>query len=373
MTLITNHYRVGASRRALPVERAWVYRPSEKWTYSHHPHLAFFRGRFHAMWSNAPQHEDEPGQRVLTASSDDFVHWSRPRPLVDSQRGQAGLRVLTAAGWHQDGGTLVAYYSRFEHDPAGIAEGPGGFYAARHVDVRLMAVTSENGRHWSDPIDLHLPVVGNHGPRPTASGRLILCGHLSLPHTDQSDGLGGWTMAGLYAPDPGAPFVDDFYHVSATAKAAGWPTHLAEACFVQSDDGVIHVFLRSQENRLWRSVSRDDGETFSAPEPTDFTDDGARSHLGRLPDGRFYHVGTPDPHGRQIVRSPLVLSISRDGADFDTSYILADSPYEMQRDGFRKPGQYGYPHTLIREGFLHVIVSRRKEAIEVLRVDIAAL
>jgi hypothetical protein len=33
-----------------------------------------------------------------------------------------------------------------------------------------------------------------------------------------------------------------------------------------------------------------------------------------------------------------------------------------------KVGDYGYPHTLVHDGCLHIIVSRRKEAVEVLRV-----
>lgn len=34
-----------------------------------------------------------------------------------------------------------------------------------------------------------------------------------------------------------------------------------------------------------------------------------------------------------------------------------------------KGGDYGYPHTLIHDDAVHVIVSRRKEAIEVRRVE----
>jgi len=45
----------------------------------------------------------------------------------------------------------------------------------------------------------------------------------------------------------------------------------------------------------------------------------------------------------------------------------------MKREGMHKGGQYGYPHTMLHEGRLYAIVSRRKEAVEVLRVPIDAL
>ena len=40
----------------------------------------------------------------------------------------------------------------------------------------------------------------------------------------------------------------------------------------------------------------------------------------------------------------------------------------MKREGLHKGGLYGYPHTLVRDGYLHVIVSLYKEAVMVLRV-----
>ena len=68
-----------------------------------------------------------------------------------------------------------------------------------------------------------------------------------------------------------------------------------------------------------------------------------------------------------------MLSLSGDGVLFDRHYILADQPYAMKRPGMHKGGDYGYPHTLLHDGYLCVIVSRRKEAVEVLRAPLAAL
>ena len=47
---------------------------------------------------------------------------------------------------------------------------------------------------------------------------------------------------------------------------------------------------------------------------------------------------------------------------------MADETYEMMVPGRHKNGQYGYPSTMINDGFLYVIISRMKESIEVIRV-----
>jgi hypothetical protein len=72
-------------------------------------------------------------------------------------------------------------------------------------------------------------------------------------------------------------------------------------------------------------------------------------------------------------RTPLVLSVSRDGVCFDRHFVLGEEPYAMRRPGRHKGGEYGYPHTLVHDGFLYVIVSRQKEAVQVLRVALREL
>ena len=66
------------------------------------------------------------------------------------------------------------------------------------------------------------------------------------------------------------------------------------------------------------------------------------------------------------------LPVSDDGALFDRAWILADdtTPYVQRAAGLHKGGDYGYPHAVEHDGALHVIVSRRKEAVEVLRAEL---
>ncbi|HTA94683.1 MAG TPA: exo-alpha-sialidase, partial [Verrucomicrobiae bacterium] len=120
-------------------------------------------------------------------------------------------------------------------------------------------------------------------------------------------------------------------------------------------------------HRLWLTESRDNGLTWSEPVPTGFSDANSKFHFGRLPDGRFYYVGNPLWH-----RTPLVLSLSRDGVHFDQHYILAEANRRLpkNRDEYGYPA---YPTSMVHDGYLYAIVSRDKNKIEVLRVALSQL
>lgn len=372
MSDITNCWDPQADLPTADVRTAWLYRPEAEWTYSHHPSLTHFRGRYYAVWSNGRRDEDAPGQRVLVSTSEDFSDWSEPRPLIDTRQGEHCERVLTPAGFHQHGGGLVVYCGGYEYHPDALVDGQRKPDDMHHVDTRLEAIVSPDGEKWSEPTDLHLPMVPNHGPQATRSGRLIISGNVCFPHTDDPCGLSGWTMRGIYPPGMAGRFADDSEGFHVVAREAGWPVGLCEGAFYQTDDGVLHMLLRSGTPRLWVTESADDGESWSPPEPTDFSDNITKFHFGRLPDGRFYYVGCPDPPETGS-RRRLVLSLSTDGVRFDDHRVLADEPYERKVDGMHKGGDYGYPHTILHDGSLCVIVSRKKEAVMVLRTPIAGL
>jgi hypothetical protein len=232
---------------------------------------------------------------------------------------------------------------------------------------------SADGEHWGKAINLHIPVNPNFGPEPLANGRLVICGNVTFPYTDDPAGISGWKMSGIY---PDSLIKEDNPETfEAPAKKWGLPT-LCEASFFQTTDGVIHALLRVTDSgwkgRLWVTESRDNAETWSFPAETGFTDNDSKFHFGRLPDKRFYYVGNPDTLHHDL-RNPLVLAVSDDGVHFNQQYIIANSLYKLLKAGLWKEGQYGYPHSIIDNGQLIVIVSRQKEAVEVFRIDLKQL
>jgi|SRR5579871_2172231 len=357
--VIHNNYTEEKNIPHLRVQRQMIYAPEKEWLYSHHASIVHFKNKFVAIWSNGMIDEDAPGQRVLFATSADFFHWSVPQVLATpSFYTKDTLNVLTAAGFHQYGDSLVAYY---------------GEYSPHRTNTNLWAKVSTDGEHWSDPMNMHVPVNPNHGPQKINNGRLIISGNFSFPYTDDPRGLSGWKMNSFYND---SLYIEDnpatFY---SPAEKMNLPP-LCEGSFFQTQDNMLHMLLRvtgdGWKGKLWLTESKDNGKHWSFPVETNFTDNDSKFHFGKLPDGRFYYAGIPDTL-HHYARTPLVAAVSKDGKFFDEQYIVADEPYTLKKEGLWKGGQYGYPHTIIYNGMMYIIISRQKEAIEVIRFDIKQL
>ncbi|MBE7175896.1 MAG: exo-alpha-sialidase [Mucilaginibacter polytrichastri] len=349
---VTNTYTTAEGLPRLKIERTMIFSPETEWLYSHHASVTSFKGKLYAIWSNGMKDEDNPGQRVVISSSKDFKHWSAPKPIALPSKTNDTLNVLTAAGFHVYKNTLTVYY---------------GEYTKHKQNTHLWAITSTDGEHWSAPKDMHVPVNPNHGPQAIKGGRLIISGNFTFPYTDDPAGLSGWKMSSFY---PANLYKEDnpstFYK---PAEESGYPP-LCEGSFFQTKDEKLHMLMRvtgkGWKGKLWLTESSDRGASWSKPVETQFSDNDSKFHFGQLPDGRFYYVGIPDTL-HHYDRNPLVLSLSKDGKVFDCDFVIADELYTLKKEGLWKGGQYGYPHTLVKDGWVYVIISRQKEAIEVLR------
>ena len=339
-----------------------VYQPMGDWNFSHHASIAFFKGKFWAVWSNGMKNEDDLGQRVLIAESPDGEHWEKVRPAVTPEILKDKEKILTAAGFYVDGDILNMYFGYY------IIDGydPDNYKRIPHKETGLGMISTTDGENWSEPRLLGVPIVPNHGPEKTASGRLIISGNMMFPYTDNPNGVDGYRITGIYGEAFGEnpPYDDEFGHKYVT-KFHGWLPErksICEGSFFQTDDGVLHMMLRSNADVLWHSESKDDGATWTEPKPTEYSDGGSKFHCGRLPDGRFYCVSNPVPGSGRL---PLSICLSEDGENFDQQYIIRDEPYKHRSSGLHKNGNYGYPHTLIHDGYMYVIYSKGKEMVEV--------
>jgi len=354
----------------LAVKQSVVYDSSvHGWSYSHHASLVYYKNRYYAMWSNGKINEDDIGQRVLMASSEDAEHWSDPIELFPSVEGYG---VLTSAGWYvREDGVLNAY--------AGLYYYPnryrpfGDFY---HQKTTLLCKTSTDGEHWSETMDLHLPIIPNQGPHKLASGRLIIDGNVTFPYTDDPCGIEGWTIAGIN-PCPVEWLQDDsegFHRLFAELRNE--KHHLCEGSHYQTEDGCIHMLLRNatpgtaDNKSLYLCESLDNGMTYSEPQKLDFSDNNSKFYCMRLSNGKYAVIGNPEKRG---MRCPLSILLSDDGENFDVRYEIATEEIPRKFEGLYKGGIYGYPHAIEVNGTVIAITSINKEDIRVFRFAISDL
>ena len=376
--------------KKLHTQRSVIYCPKseEDWKYAHHPFVTFFKGRFYAIWSSGRVHEDVLGQRVMISSSADALQWEKPIPLLDSVMGEHVETTLTAAGFYSHNGQLNAYIGQYEFDvnavlplnhiPDRLSENKAlldMFPKKTHRNTKMLIMTTEDGLNFRSPVDTQLPIIPNIPPQRLHSGRLLISGNIMFPYSDDPYGVSGWTKTGIYSPCESETVYDDSEGLEAVKIEKGWPSHRCEGSFYQMPDGTVNMLLRSgYENNhtivLYCSQSKDNGETWSEPFATNFTNDASKFHVGCLPDGRFYYVGNPVLGGG---RCPLVLSLSENGEDFHQHYILEDEFKSKRFEGLYKGGVYGYPHTFIQGNRMYVIYSVNKEEIAISAFDLESL
>jgi hypothetical protein len=372
-----------ATVRIAPRERlVFSHKPGH--FYNHHHQLTALDGRLFATWSSAPVNEDEPGQRMMLATSDDQgMTWSEARTLLAAPAGAHGPVVLTSMGIHVHGEVLVAYCGSYDYTAYGAkryrvdgCNGKGRPEEPFHQDSHTkILVSHDRGATWKQEgrIDGFVP---NLRPQPLRSGRLVMPGNMWYPYTDDPSGMSGWTVAGIprlpagYHDDPDGFWYGRKHRNDAHASCEG--------SFFQTADDAVHMMLRTETGRLAVSTSRDNGANYSEPQLTSYSDGNCRFHFGRLPDGRWFGLNCPDPRpeeGTTIARrTPMVLATSIDGVAFSHHNVLGDAPSgKPQQPGFHKHGRYGYPSYHISGDTFFAIFSVHKEDIACVSCPLSSL
>ena len=347
--------------KKLKTESVKISRYDSAWAFAHHGFIAEFKGSLYAMWSSGHENEDDLGQRVMYSKSENFTDWTVPEALADSMEGISSENVLFPMGFFVDGDTLIAYYKRCEYEYTKLRNDgtlrpnsdTGWLY------TKYYYVTTKDGENWSEPTEFKIRQAGVSQARANKTGRLIWAGGTGISYSDIGDGIKGWTTTEIKNQDI----------VSANENGASL---LCEANWYQTDDYVMHLLMRSNSGYLWHSESYDNGESWTAAYPTQFTDDNTMCYIGTLPDGRYYYVGSPLYSGSDA-RTPLMLYISEDGYNFSEQYVLCDADYDIKKSGFAKCGGYGYPECCIYDGYVYIIYSLGKEIMEVTRFKISDL
>lgn len=353
-----------------PSEQAVIYTPQEGHSYSHHAAINYFNGKFYAVWSNGFEKEDDCGQRVMMAHSEDGLSWSEPVTVADPAEDGYPNRVYTSCGLYINGGTMNLYYGAFDYKEDRLTKAENRPNMTRvpgdsgHENVRLWCKTSADGINFSVPIDMGLKMVANHAPKRLSDGRLIIAGGVMYPYTDNPDAIHGYKISGVYGDyfgesDP----VDDSESIFGVTKYLGWEKGLlCEGAFYEMKDR-IRLLFRSNTDILFYSDSFDRGVKWSVPAPSDFHAAGSKFCCLTLSDGRIMCIYSPE----RTNRIPLVASFSDDGENFGNTVIIRDEPRTMIIPGMYKGGVYGYPDAIEKDEYVYVVYSVNKEGVEVSR------
>ncbi|MGG4035977.1 sialidase family protein [Paenibacillus cisolokensis] len=158
--------------------------------------------------------------------------------------------------------------------------------------------------------------------------------------------------------------------------------HRVQMSVVVLDDGTLYAMFRSREaDRIYTSVSRDNGYTWSVPEKSALPNNNSSMQLVSLGGGRlalifnnasierdqFRWVKKGDGFRRKTLRTPLTLAISEDNGKtwpYIRNVQTADLEYKEREVG------YSYPSIIAPgDGKLHIAFSYLRKAIKYVRVD----
>ncbi|MDD4890474.1 MAG: dihydrodipicolinate synthase family protein [Phycisphaerae bacterium] len=348
----------GLRRPPAKASHVTLYRAVEDgFGYNHHAAITVFGGRYFAAWSAGRMNEDNPGQIVQFATSGDGVTWSAPQPVMPTPEGK---NRWTNAGFWARGGELYLLATRCTR--ARYVEGelvPGRCWE----DLATDAFQWQGGawRHVGLALD---GFYANESPR-LAPGR--------------SDGA--WLWPGVDAQHSavmaigGRDGIGDWRKVILAPRSDGWK--LSEPSWFRTGCRAIRTLMRDDggSRRLFVSDSRDGGEHWTSPLPTDLPDAQSKFHALAVNDGIAQRVALVcNPTADDTRRRLLAVVLSPDGLTFNRAVTLQHDPSARARlGGMHKAGGFQYPNATVAAGRLWVVYSANKEDIQLSSVLLSEL
>jgi hypothetical protein len=340
--------------RGIKAEQATVFRARlGSAGYNMHPYIAHHDGKFWAMWSSGGEFEDVAGQQVLFATSSDAVHWSEAGVIAHCDAA-SGFLYIARSYWIRNG-ELLALATR------AVADNKVENDARKKLDVEKLIQLhwyklNENRDGWIFGGIVLEDTLSNYEPSGLPSGQWLMSrrdrnGAVSVAVGGET-AIGDWTIYPVPEPSDGHEM----------SEPASW----------ELPDGRLTMVFRDQSSsfRLYRSFSRDDAQTWTMPERTNFPDGRAKTYVLRLRDGRYALANNPRPGATRV---PLTLSLSEDGLRFTRIYTLPGDPAKARYPNFSKRDGLQYPHLVEVGSHLFIIYSRNQEDIEVLHISLSDL
>ncbi len=213
----------------------------------------------------------------------------------------------------------------------------------------MMRTSKDGGKTCSDATKLPYGYIGPVKNKPV----LLSNGNLFAPSSKEGD---GWKIHFEVTKDNGK-----------TWRTVGpLPENGIKAIqpsILQHGNGKLQLLARTANRAIVESWSEDNGETWSALTKTSLPNNNSGTDAVTMKDGRhvlvYNHVLPPGDLAKGP-RTPLNVSVSKDGKKWSAALILEDSPIS----------QYSYPAVIqTADGMLHFIYTWRREKIKHVVVD----
>lgn len=236
----------------------------------------------------------------------------------------------------------------------------------------LFKVSQDQGRTWSEPVEL---VAGDRGGRGPVRNKLIVLadGTWLAPGStedgiwqafvDRSEDQGGhWTKSGgIRIPDIDYSSIqavtDSDIPVSEQSFAG---RGVIQPALWESEPGKVHMLLRSTEGFIYRSDSADGGRTWCDAYPTSLPNNNSGIDLVKLDNGMLVLVCNP-VGVNWGPRTPLVFMVSKDnGRSWSCEFILED-----------EEGEFSYPAMIAQGNHLYLTYTWKRESIAFRKISVS--
>ncbi|RYD69258.1 MAG: sialidase, partial [Sphingobacteriales bacterium] len=261
--------------------------------------------------------------------------WLAPVSVADGIQ-PAGKRLPTwnPVLYQVPGGDLLLFYK--------IGPKPSEWWG-------MMKTSKDGGISWSEATKLPDGYIGPVKNKPV----LLSNGNLFAPSSKEGD---GWKIHFEVTKDNGKT-----WRMVGPLPENG--IKAIQPSILQHGNGKLQILARTANRAVVESWSEDNGETWSALTKTSLPNNNSGTDGVTLKDGRhvlvYNHVLPPGDLAKGA-RTPLNVSVSKDGKNWYAALILEDSPIS----------QYSYPAVIqTADGMLHFIYTWRREKIKHVVVD----
>lgn len=213
----------------------------------------------------------------------------------------------------------------------------------------MMKTSKDGGITWSKATKMPNGYIGPVKNKPT----LLTNGNLFAASSKEGD---GWKIHFEVTNDQGKTW-------RTIGPIEGAKLDAIQPSILQHKDGRLQILARSRNRALVESWSANNGETWSPLAKTNLPNNNSGTDAVTMKNGKhvlvYNHVLPPGDLAKGP-RTPLNVSVSKDGMNWSAALILEDSPIS----------QYSYPAVMqTSDGMLHFIYTWRREKIKHVVVD----